>query len=167
MGQIYLASRALEGCSGHEMGRALLAELYAAHAGGPMPPVLTAPGGKPCFAGSPWHFSISHTKGHVFCALADRPVGIDAEEADRPIDLRIAPKILSPGELVQFQAAADKRSTLLQFWVLKEAAAKLTGEGLKWHPTHTDFMLPDSRVRMLEGCVLAIMTDSEEEAYVV
>ena len=151
-----MASSELNGCSGHAVGRKLLAQLYDTHVGGNLPQILTAPMGKPYFAASPWHFSISHTDRHVFCVLADVPVGMDAEEMDRQIRLSLASKILSPAELVQFEAAADPRRTLLTFWVLKEAQAKLTGEGVKWHPPHTNFTLPDSRVQEIDGCLVAI-----------
>ena len=157
MARYYLTGQALNGRSGHEVGRQLLAALHAAHAGGELPAIAIAPGGKPYFVDSPWHFSITHTKHHAFCALSEHPIGIDAEEADRKIDLKIAPKILSPGELAQFQTAEDPRLTLLSFWVLKEAAAKLTGEGVKWHPNHTDFTLPDSRIRNMDGCLVAVV----------
>ena len=155
--KLYIGSDALDGRSGHEAGRALLAALYRTHAGRPMPPVAVAPGGKPFFPDGSWHFSISHTKRHVFCALCDRPVGLDAEETDRQIDLRLADAILSPGEKAQFDAAADKRKTLLTFWVLKEAAGKLTGKGVGFHPRHTDFVLPDARVTEHDGCIVAVV----------
>ena len=157
MARIYLASAELNGRSGHEVGHELLTQLFDAHVGGEMPSILTAPMGKPYFAASAWHFSVSHTKRHAFCALADVPIGLDAEEADRKIDLSIAPKILSEGELAQFYNAQDRRRMLLAFWVLKEAQAKLTGEGMKWHPTHTDFTLPDSRVTEIDGCLVATL----------
>ena len=157
MAQIYMASAALDGGGGHEAGRTLLAQLYADHPGGEMPPIHTTDMGKPYFSYGNWHFSVSHTKRHAFCVLADVPIGMDAEEADRKIDLSIAPKILSQGELTQFEAAADKRRALLTFWVLKEAQAKLTGEGIKWHPTHTDFALTDSRVKEIDGCLVAMI----------
>ena len=157
MARIFLASMALDGRGGHEAGRLLLSQLYACHVGGPVPPILTGPMGKPYFADSPWQFSISHTKAHAFCVLSDAPVGLDAEEMDREIRLDLAPKILSAGELAQFRAAPDPRLALLQFWVLKEAQAKLSGRGMKWHPTHTDFTLPDSRIQMIDGCLVAII----------
>ena len=157
MARIYLASATLNGRSGHEVGRGLLSQLYDAHVGGEMPPILTAPMGKPYFDAAHWHFSISHTKRHAFCVLSDVPIGLDAEEADRDIDLKIAPKILSANELAQFYDTQDQRRTLLMFWVLKEAQAKLTGEGMKWHPTHTDFTLPDSRVQEIDGCLVAVI----------
>ena len=114
---------------------------------------------------SPWHFSISHTKKWAFCALAQQPVGIDAEEMDRNIDLRLADKILSPGEREQYDAAPDKRLALLKFWVLKEAAAKLTGEGLRGYPNHTNFRLDDPALLEMEGCILAVLTENEGEHY--
>ena len=157
MAQTYLASAALNGRSGHEVGRMLLSQLYDTHVGTPMPQILAAPRGKPYFADSGWHFSISHTKHYAFCVLADIPVGLDAEEMDRKVDLSIAPKILSAQELTQFQSAQDQRLTLLRFWVLKEAQAKLTGEGMKWHPIHTVFTLPDSRIQEISGCLVAVV----------
>ena len=157
MAQVYLASAELNGRGGHEVCRDLLSRLFVAHVGGPMPEIRIAPKGKPYFADGPWYFSISHTKGHAFCVLSDVPVGLDAEEADRRVDLSIAPKILSGGELAQFRAAQDQRRALLSFWVLKEAQAKLTGVGMKWHPTHTDFTLPDSRVQEIDGCLVAVI----------
>ncbi len=157
MAQAYLAHTALNGRSSHEAGRMLLSQLYDAHVGKPMPQILTESKGKPYFADSGWHFSISHTKRHAFCVLADVPVGLDAEEMDRKIDLSIAPKILSKGELAQFRSAQDPRQALLSFWVLKEAQGKLTGEGIKWHPAHTDFTLPDSRITEIDGCLVAVV----------
>ena len=157
MAQAYLAHTALNGRSSHEVGRMLLSQLYDAHVGEPMPQILTESKGKPYFADSGWHFSISHTKRHAFCVLADVPVGLDAEEMERKIDLSIAPKILSEGELAQFLSAQDQRLTLLRFWVLKEAQGKLTGEGVRWHPTHTDFTLPDSRITEIDGCLVAVV----------
>jgi len=152
-----LLSCELNGRTGHEAGRVLLARLYREATGEPVPPIAIADRGKPYFPGNPWHFSISHTKGHAFCVLSDKIVGIDAEELDRNINLSLAEKILSPSEKVRFDAAKDKRRALLTFWVLKEAAAKASGEGLRGYPNHTDFSLDDPRVRELDGCLVAVI----------
>lgn len=159
-----LRSCELAGRTGHQAGRELLTEMYYDATGEALPPIAVEERGKPCFAVGDWHFSISHTPRHAFCALARHPVGIDAEELDRKINLKLAEKILSPGEKVQFDAAPDKSLALLKFWVLKEAAAKLTGEGLKGYPNHTDFSLEDPRVTQIEGCLVAVM---EGENYVI
>ena len=154
-----LAFCALNGQTGHEAGRQLLARLYREETGNDLPPIRKTDRGKPYFEDSPYHFSISHTPKHAFCVLAEENIAIDAEELDRPIDLRLAGKILSPGEKARFDAAEDKRRALLAFWVLKEAAVKLTGQGLRGYPNHTDFSPKDPRVQEIGGCLVAIMTE--------
>ena len=153
-----VASCELNGRGGHEAGRALLEALYREATGLPLPPIVIGEWGKPYFVDSGWHFSISHTKNHAFCALARENVAIDAEELDRPINQKLAEKILSPREKAQYDVAPDKNRALLTFWVLKEAAAKLSGRGLRGYPNDTDFSLDDPRVRKMDGCLVAIFT---------
>lgn len=150
-----LLGEPLGGRDPHETGIALLEALC----GGALPRIRRTERGKPYFVDDPRYFSISHTKSHVFCALSDRPIGIDAEEADRNIKLSLAEKVLSPSENEQFLQAADPRRALLTFWVLKEAAAKCSGEGLRGYPNHTAFSLDDPRVREMEGCLVAVIED--------
>ena len=157
----------LEGCTGHQAGRQLLAELYYEQTGEPLPEIRLGDRGKPYFPHSPWYFSITHTKHHAFCALSDRPIGIDAEELDRKVRPGLAKKILSPGELAQYEQAPDRDRALLTFWVLKEAQAKLTGEGLRGYPNQTDFTLPHPAVREAAGCLLAILQEQGETVHAV
>ena len=150
-----LLSEKLNGRDAHQAGLALLETLY----GGPLPEIRRTKMGKPYFPGGKVHFSISHTKNWVFCAVSDRPIGIDAEELSRDISLSLAEKILSPMELAQFRSAPDPKRTLLTFWVLKEADAKCTGEGLRIYPNHTAFSLTDPRVQELDGCLVAVIEE--------
>lgn len=159
-----LRGKAIPPGTGHEAGRALLAQMYLEHTGSPMPPICLTPMGKPYFLDSSLHFSISHTPKHVFCVLSDKPVGLDAEEADRRINPDLARRILSEKEFSQFQEATDKHLALLKFWVLKEAAAKLSGKGISYPPNQTDFSLDDPRIFMMDGCIIAVM---EEETHAV
>lgn len=159
-----LACCALNGRTGHEAGRALLTRLYGEATGQPLPPIEVGAWGKPAFADSGWHFSISHTKKHAFCVLEKENVAIDAEELNRRVNLSLVEKILSPTEKAQFDAADDKNRALLTFWVLKEASAKLSGRGLRGYPNDTAFSLDDPRVRELEGCLVAILTEGETYA---
>ena len=152
-----IRGEALNGRSGHEAGRELLAKLYREETGRECPEIAVADRGKPYFVNSPWHFSISHTKNHVFCALSLRPVGLDAEETDRKVDLRLADRVLSASEKRRFDEVEDKRACLLRLWVLKEAAVKLTGEGLQGFPNHTDFEPNDPRIMELDGCYVAVL----------
>ena len=154
-----IASCKLSGLTGHEAGRKLLAEMYREETGESLPEIAVTDRGKPYFPEGNWHFSISHTPRHVFCVLSRNNVAIDAEELDRKINLRLAEKILSSGEKQQFDAAENQEKALLTFWVLKEAAAKLTGEGLRGYPNHTNFALDDPRVTETDGCVVAVMEE--------
>ena len=154
-----LRHKTLGGMTGHAAGRALLAEMYREITGQELPEIEKSPHGKPYFVNSPWHFSISHTKRHVFCALSDMPIGIDAEEVDRKVNLKLAEKILSSNEKACYDAAADKNAALLKFWVLKEAAAKLSGKGIYGYPKDTDFSPDDPRIQISHGCYLAILEE--------
>ncbi len=154
-----LCGRALQpGETGHAAGRTLLRQMT----GEPLPEIGVTARGKPYFLDSGLHFSISHTAHHVFCALSDCPVGVDAEELTRHINPRLAQKILSPGEYRQYAAAQDPNRALLTFWVLKEAAAKATGEGLRGYPRDTDFSVEDPRVQELDGCLVAVIEIKQE-----
>ena len=151
----------LDGRTGHQAGRDLLAQLYRDATGDALPPIAIAPKGKPYFPDSPWHFSISHTKRHAFCALAKCPIGIDAEEMDRTFNLRLADKVLSNSEKLRFEGYEDKRDAFLRLWVLKEASVKFTGEGLGGYPNHTDFSPDDPRIQIIDGCYVAVFTHKE------
>ena len=151
------------GRSGHEAGRLLLSRLYREQTGRDLPDIAVTDRGKPYFPRDLLYFSISHTPKHAFCVLSEHNVAIDAEELDRPVRLALAEKILSPGEKRQFDMARDKRRALLTFWVLKEAAAKLSGEGLRGYPSHTDFSLDDPAVTVMEGCLVAVLEEKEEK----
>lgn len=146
-----LHTQALNGRSGHEAGRALLQKLCGDRE------IAVTERGKPFFTDGSCHFSISHTKKRVFCVLSDVPVGVDAEPLDRDIDLRLAQKILSATERVRYDHAHDKRLALLRLWVLKEAAAKATGEGLRGYPNKTDFSPDDPRVQIIEDHLVAVI----------
>ena len=85
----------LNGLDSRVAGKLLLAQMYEELTGEAMPPIEKAPRGKPFFPGSDLHFSITHTKTTVFCAIADVPLGIDAEDLNRKVSPVLAQKILS------------------------------------------------------------------------
>lgn len=149
----------LAGRSGHEAGRQLLRDLYREATGQELPEICTTDRGKPYFPDRPWHFSISHTPRHAFCVLSRRNVAVDAEELDRKVNLRLADKVLSPEEKARFDAAENPEKALLTFWVLKEAEVKLSGQGLRGYPNHTNFTLEDPRVTEIDGCLVAVMEE--------
>ena len=154
-----LDSWPLNGLDSRVAGKLLLARMYEELTGEEMPPIEKAPRGKPYFPGSKLHFSITHTKTTVFCAISDREIGIDAEDLTRKVSPNLAEKILSPYEYAQYRAVPGEaqNEALLRFWVLKEAEAKCSGLGLRGYPDHTEFDLDDPRVQKLGGCMVAVI----------
>ena len=153
----------LNGLDSHVAGRLLLSRMYEELTGEELPPIEKAPRGKPYFPGGELHFSITHTKTTVFCAISDTEVGIDAEDLSRKVSPALAEKILSPYEYAQYEAVpdAEKNEALLRFWVLKEAEAKCSGLGLRGYPDHTAFDLTDERVRKIGDCMVAVVCAGE------
>ena len=139
----------LDGRDGHTVGRELLAQMVS-----PLPEIRVTERGKPYFADSDLHFSISHSQNHVFCAVSRHNIGIDAEEMDRHIDLRLAQRILSEAEMRHFRGAPDPRDTLLRLWVQKESFSKLTGRGWGNYLYKTDFV-PEN-VQIIDGCYVSV-----------
>ena len=159
-----IASCALNGRTGHDAGRQLLEQLYREETGERLPPIAVTEKGKPYFPDSPWHFSITHTKGHAFCALSRHPVGIDAEEIGRKISPHLAQRYLSPAELARLEAAADKDDALLRLWVLKECYSKLTGRGIGNYLKTTDFDPNSKKIQCIDGCYVAVLEEGDTYA---
>ena len=155
----------LNGLDSHVAGKLLLAQMYEELTGEEMPPIEKAPRGKPYFSGSDLHFSITHTKTRVFCALSDVPVGIDAEDTTRIVNPSLAEKILSPMEKEQYNTLnpMDRNDALLRFWVLKEAEVKCSGLGLRGYPNHTSFRLDDDRIQRIDGCYVAVIQNTQTQ----
>ena len=156
---LLIESAPLEGKSGHEAGRELLADMYRRQFSRGMPSIATEALGKPYFEDGSAFFSISHTPKRVFCVLSNKNVAIDAEEMSRKVPENLAKRVLSDGEYAQYGAAENKAHALLRFWVLKEAAGKLSGRGVQMFPNHTDFSLEDPRMKEDHGHFVAVMTE--------
>ena len=154
-----LAWKRLEGDDPHEAGLSLLRQLY----GKDLPPILRSMQGKPYFSDGAAHFSISHTQNHAFCVLSSQPVGLDAEECDRPVQPALV-RFLSPTEAARYEAAPDKQACLLRLWVLKESHAKLTGRGIGNYLKDTDFDPNDPRIQIIDGCYVAVLEEGENYA---
>ncbi len=161
---MHLGHEELNGRGGHEAGRALLARLYGQATGRALPDIAVTSQGKPYFPCGDWHFSVSHTKNHVFCGLSRKNIGIDAEEMTRSVPPNVARKVLSASEYARYEAASDPAEALLRLWVLKEAYAKLTGRGLGDYLFQTDFDPQDSRIQTVSGCYVAVLTEEDTHA---
>ena len=85
--------------------------------------------GKPYLPGYPVHFSLSHCKNAVVCAVADAPVGVDVQDK-LVFSSRLAERICSDAEREALERAEDKDWALTAIWTKKEALAKRSGKGL-------------------------------------
>lgn len=83
--------------------------------------------GKPHAIDLPIHFSVSHSKGIVVCAVSDKPIGVDIEFL-RTIDPRIIHRYCDDAELAYLNS--DPQTNFFELWTAKEAYTKLIGIGL-------------------------------------
>ena len=155
---MFLLGATLDGRSGHEVGRQLLAQLYQQATGEALPPIAVTENGKPYFPDSAWHFSISHTEHYAFCALSRQIIGLDAEEKGRKVRPAMLENFLSPTE--KSRIGDDPQDAFLRLWVLKEAFAKLTGKGIGNWMKNTDFDPKDTRIQEINGCYVAVLEDT-------
>ena len=154
-----LAAEALNGRSGHAVGRLLLTRQYRQATGKELPPITTTANGKPYFTEGSWHFSISHTQNHAFCVLSQKNVGLDAEEMDRKVSPEMARRFLSPAE--QARLGTDVQREVLRLWVLNEALAKRSGQGIGNWMKNTDFDPYDHRIKEIDGCFVAVLEEED------
>jgi len=99
--------------------RALLEEAYFSMYAGVLPLIEKTPNGKPFFPEKPdVHFSLSHSRLHVMCAISSSPIGVDIESI-RPVSERAIRFFCSPDEIASFDP--------LDLWVLKESYIKMFG----------------------------------------
>ena len=78
-------------------------------------------------------FNLTHTDGLVACALARKPVGIDAEQVTRSIDwLGIAERFFAREEVEWIRSVPSNEvaRAFLKIWTMKEAVVKAAGRGL-------------------------------------
>lgn len=87
--------------------------------------------GKPFLKGHPGiHFSLSHCRCGVLCAIDDKPVGCDIEAVPDRIDEALCRLCLSENEMAAVAASDAPRVRFTEFWTRKEAVLKMTGEGI-------------------------------------
>ena len=142
---------------------ALLEDAYRETCGCRLPTIKKTPNGKPFFPEMPdIHFSLSHSRSHVMCAISDAPVGVDIE-TNRRISERAKHFFFTPGELSFFGP--------IDLWVLKESYIKLFGlslpaiRGLRFSLEHGRVITPDlsvtSGLYRVDGCPAAVSSLSD------
>jgi phosphopantetheinyl transferase len=91
------------------------------------------PGGKPFFEHEVLHLSLSHTDDQLIMAFAHFAIGVDVEMTNRNVSMEaISRRYFEPSECVALAncSESDRRTMFFRMWVRKEAAVKMTGEGL-------------------------------------
>lgn len=76
------------------------------------------------------HFNISHCKRGVLCVIDDAPIGCDIEEIEKKLDLDLCHYCYNDSEVAGIISAADPCVEFTKLWTKKEAALKLSGEGI-------------------------------------
>ena len=90
-------------------------------------------GGKPYLTAAPHvHFSLSHSRAWVVCAVSDHPVGVDIQQC-RSGRSGVAERFFYPDE-VQYLSSlppAERNDAFYTLWALKESYVKADGRGLR------------------------------------
>lgn len=85
--------------------------------------------GKPSLPNLPVHFSISHCKDAVACAVSDHNIGIDVESIV-PYNPDVARRVCTADELKMLGQSSNKDVEFIKLWTAKEAISKYEGMGL-------------------------------------
>ena len=124
--------------------------------------------GKPSLPNLPIHFSLSHCKDAVACAVSDHNIGIDVESIV-PYNPDVARRVCTADELEMLKQSDDKDVDFIKLWTAKEAISKYEGMGLS---------LPFSEIRILKyltstmvctnsNCVITICHSKEDVSYYI
>ena len=153
----------LNGLGGSAAAHSLLEFVFLSEHGGSLPEIKKTPNGKPYFPDRPdVHFSLSHSKTHVLCALASGPVGVDIE----------SPRCISEAAIRYF-SSPEEHSLFdpLDLWVLKESYIKLIGgylalvRKIRFSCGVDGIITPDaasvSKLYSVEGCHAAVSSYSD------
>ena len=76
------------------------------------------------------HFNLSHCHRGVMCVIDDHPIGCDIEEIEKTLDIDLCHFCYNDSEVKSILAATDPCVEFTKLWTKKEAALKLTGEGI-------------------------------------
>lgn len=85
--------------------------------------------GKPSFLNLSIHFSLSHCKDAVACAIFDHNIGIDVESIV-PYNPDVARRVYTTAEFETLTQSENKDADFIKLWTMKEAISKFDGRGL-------------------------------------
>lgn len=85
--------------------------------------------GKPSLPNLPIHFSLSHCKDAVACAVSDHNIGIDVENVVS-YNPDVARRVCTATELEMLTQSEDQDADFIKLWTKKEAISKYEGMGV-------------------------------------
>ena len=85
--------------------------------------------GKPSLPNLSIHFSLSHCKDAVVCAVSDHNIGVDVENIV-PYKSDVAQRVCTEAELEMLEQSENKDSDFIKLWTMKESFLKAIGCGL-------------------------------------
>ncbi|MDP1574157.1 MAG: 4'-phosphopantetheinyl transferase superfamily protein [Coxiellaceae bacterium] len=119
-------------------GRVIVRNLLARYLGHSPEEIvfLTGTHGKPYLKNFPLHFNFSHVGDYLLLGVTrDQAIGVDIEHhRDSKDHMEIAKRFFAPSEYAQLIAQPVLAQTryFYQYWTLKEAFIKATGQGLSF-----------------------------------
>ena len=120
--------------------------------------------GKPSLPNLPIHFSLSHCKDAVACAVSDHNIGIDVENIV-PYNHDIAQKVCTAAEFEILQQSENNDADFIKLWTMKEAISKFEGFGLSFpfKDIDTNRYILHSRLCDHSKCILSICGLKDDE----
>ena len=117
--------------------------------------------GKPSFSNLPIHFSLSHCKDAVACAVSDHNIGIDVETIV-PYNPDVARRVCTVAELEILEQSENKDTDFIKLWTIKEAISKYEGMGLSltFCEIKTENYAVASRILDDSNCIISVCSDS-------
>ena len=116
--------------------------------------------GKPSLPNLPIHFSLSHCKDAVACAVSDHNIGIDVESIV-PYNPDVARRVCTPAELEMLEKSTNKDVDFIKIWTMKEAISKYEGMGLSLAFAKIEKQNYWTKTMICKNfkCILSICTD--------
>lgn len=107
--------------------------------------------GKPVYRNQDIHFSLSHSGSYVVCAVSDKNIGVDIEGIRRNA-IKVAKRFFTTAECEWIGSDVHRFSRI---WTLKEAYAKLTGDGIAAAVSRAEFKHEADKVAKVAKVVKA------------
>ena len=120
--------------------------------------------GKPSFSNLPIHFSLSHCKDAIVCAVSDQNIGIDVETIV-PYNPDVARRVCTATEFEMLDQSENKDLEFIKLWTVKEAISKYKGLGLSlpFCEMKTEHYTVVSKILDNSNCIISVCGESCED----